>query len=191
MSADAGAVLGFDAFVPVPDQVGFEVVGEFVDVLVLVVQVVVELLFEAAEEALGGGVVGRAALGAHGPCQPVPFADRDPFGPTVVAAAVGMDDRVVAVLEGGACLFEHAVGQAGRRAGADGPRRTRPSGAPRHGSSHCWSGCPGLRPALFPPAPCCSASSPTRPPTGRARRACRPPVPTRPASARTGPPARA
>ena len=80
VSADVGAVLGFDAFVPVPDQVGFEVVGEFVDALVLVVQVVVELLFEAAEEALGGGVVGRAALGAHGPCQPVPFADRDPFG---------------------------------------------------------------------------------------------------------------
>ncbi len=118
---DAGAVLGFDAFVPVPDQVGFEVVDEFVDALVLAVLVVVELLFEAAEEALGGSVVGRAALGAHGTCQPVPFADRDPFGPTVVAASVGMDNRVLAVLEGGACLFEHAVGQAGRRVGADGP----------------------------------------------------------------------
>lgn len=126
VSADAGAVLGFDAFVPVPDQVVVEVVDEFVDALVLIVLVVVELLFEAAEEALGGGVVGRAALGAHGPCQPVPFAGLDPFGPTVVDAAVGMDDRVFAVLEGGACLFEHAVGQAGRRVGADGPRHGHP-----------------------------------------------------------------
>lgn len=55
VSADAGAVLGFDAFVPVPDQVVVEVVDEFVDALVLVVLVVVELLFEAAEEALERG----------------------------------------------------------------------------------------------------------------------------------------
>ena len=55
VSADAGAVLSFDAFVPVPDQVVVEVVDEFVDALVLVVLVVVELLFEAAEEALERG----------------------------------------------------------------------------------------------------------------------------------------
>ena len=55
VSADVGAVLGFDAFVPVPDQVVVEVVDEFVDALVLVVLVVVELLFEAAEEALERG----------------------------------------------------------------------------------------------------------------------------------------
>ena len=55
VSADAGAVLGLDAFVEVPHQI----VVKVVDTLVLVVAVVVELLFEPAEEALGG-VVRRA-----------------------------------------------------------------------------------------------------------------------------------
>ncbi len=46
VSADAGAVSGLDAFVAVPHQVAVKVVDEFVDALVLVVPVVVELLFE-------------------------------------------------------------------------------------------------------------------------------------------------
>ena len=62
VSADAGAVLGLDAFVEVPHQI----VVKVVDTLVLVVAVVVELLFGAPEEVLGGGFVGAASLGAHG-----------------------------------------------------------------------------------------------------------------------------
>ncbi len=73
------------------------------------------------EEALGGGVVRRAALGAHGTRQPVAFADADPSGPAVMTAPVRVDDGMLAVLEGGACLLEHGVGQFGRRAGADAP----------------------------------------------------------------------
>lgn len=53
VSADADAVLGL-AFIAVPAQVAVKAVDEFVDALVLVVAVVVELLFEPAEEALGG-----------------------------------------------------------------------------------------------------------------------------------------
>lgn len=44
------------------------------------------------------------------------LADADPFGPASVASAVGVDDRSLVVLEGGACLFEHAAGQFRRRA---------------------------------------------------------------------------
>ncbi len=121
MSADAHPVLGLDAFVAVPHHVGFEVVAGLVDALLLSVPVVVELLFQSAEEPLGGRVVGAAALGAHGTGHPVAFADRDSSGPSVVAAPVGVDDRMLAGLEGGACPFEHAVGQAGVRAGADAP----------------------------------------------------------------------
>lgn len=121
MSADAHAVFGLDAFVAIPDQIGFQGVDEFVDAVVLMVLVVVELLLQSAEEALGGGVVRRAALGAHGTRQPVAFADADPSGPAVMTAPVRVDDGMLAVLEGGACLLEHGVGQFGRRAGADAP----------------------------------------------------------------------
>ncbi len=121
MSADAHSVLGLDAFVPVPDHVGMKVVDELVDALAVMVPVVEELLFETAEEAFGGRVVGAAALGAHGSGQAVPLADGYPFGPAIMASPVGVDDRPLAVLEGAARLFEHAVGQLGRRAGADAP----------------------------------------------------------------------
>lgn len=123
MSADAHAVFGLDAFVAIPAQIGFQGVDEFVDAVVLMVLVVVELLLQSAEEALGGGVR-RAALGAHGTRQPVAFADADPLGPAVMTTPVRVDDRTLAVGQGGACLLEHGVGQFGRRAGA---------GAPCHG----------------------------------------------------------
>lgn len=114
--------MGLDAFVPVPDHVGVEGVDELVDAVVPVVPVVVELLLQSAEEALGGSVARRAALGAHGTGQPVAFADADPSGPAVVASPVGVDDGMLAVGQGGACLLEHGVGQFGCRAGADAPR---------------------------------------------------------------------
>ncbi len=113
--------MGLDAFVPVPDHVGVEGVDELVDAVVPVVPVVVELLLQSAEEALGGGVARRAALGAHGTGQPVAFADADPSGPAVMTTPVRVDDRTLAVGQGGACLLEHGVGQFGRRAGADAP----------------------------------------------------------------------
>ncbi len=78
MSADADAVLGL-AFIAVPAKVAVKAVDEFVDALVLVVAVVVELLFEPAEEALGG-VIGATALGAHESGQSVVFADANPSG---------------------------------------------------------------------------------------------------------------
>lgn len=55
---------------PVPDHVVVKIVDELVDALVLVVLVVVELLFESAEEPLGGRIVGAAALGAMGRISP-------------------------------------------------------------------------------------------------------------------------
>ncbi len=58
-----------------------------------------ELLLETAEEPLRGRVVGRTAFRAHRTRQVVVLADADPFRPPVVAAAVGMDDRLLAVLE--------------------------------------------------------------------------------------------
>ena len=51
VSADAHAVFGLDAFVAIPDQIGFQGVDEFVDAVVLMVLVVVELLLQSAEEA--------------------------------------------------------------------------------------------------------------------------------------------
>ena len=49
------------------------------------------------------------------------LADADPFRPPVVAATVGMDDWFLPVLERGARVGEHAVGQRRVRAGADRP----------------------------------------------------------------------
>lgn len=68
-----------------------------------------------------------AALSGEQPFAPrrtrqvVVLADADPLGPPVVAATVGMDDWFLAVLERGACVGEHAVGQRRVRAGADRP----------------------------------------------------------------------
>ena len=49
-----------------------------------------ELLLETAEEPLRGRVVRRTAFRAHRTRQVVVRADADPFGPPVVAAAVGV-----------------------------------------------------------------------------------------------------
>ena len=80
-----------------------------------------ELLPGTAEEPLRGRVVGRTAFRAHGARQVVVLADADPFRPPVVAATVGMDDWFLPVLERGARVGEHAVGQRRVRAGADRP----------------------------------------------------------------------
>ena len=69
-----------------------------------------ELLLETAEEPLRGRVVRRTAFRAHRTRQTMLLADADPLGPPVVAAAVGMDDRLLPVPERGARAGEHAVG---------------------------------------------------------------------------------
>ena len=52
-----------------------ECADELIDALVMAVLVMVELLFGPAEEAFGGGVIGRAAFAAHGSGQSVTLAD--------------------------------------------------------------------------------------------------------------------
>lgn len=68
------------------------------------VPAVPELPLEQAEEALHRGVVRAAALGGHAPGEVVVLADRDPAGPAVVAAAVGVDDGALAGRQPGAVL---------------------------------------------------------------------------------------
>ena len=85
-----------------------------------------ELLPGTAEEPLRGRVVRRTAFRARRTRQVVVRADADPLGPPVVAAAVGMDDRLLAVLERGARVQQHAVGQRRVRARADRPRDGKP-----------------------------------------------------------------
>ena len=85
-----------------------------------------ELLPGTAEESLRGRVVRRTAFRAHRTRQTMLLADADPFRPPVVAAAVGMDDRLLAVLERGARVQQHAVGQRRVRARADRPRDGKP-----------------------------------------------------------------
>lgn len=92
-----------------------------------------ELLPRTAEEPLRGGVARRTAFRAHGTRQVVVLADVDPFRPPVVAATVGMDDWFLAVLEHGARVGEHAVGQRRVRARADRPRDRKPVVAVDHG----------------------------------------------------------
>ena len=74
------------------------------------------------KKPLRGRVVRRTAFRAHRTRQTMLLADADPLGPPVVAATVGMDDRLLPVPERGARVGEHAVGQCRVRAGADRPR---------------------------------------------------------------------
>ena len=92
-----------------------------------------ELLPGTAEESLRGGVVRTASLRAHRTRQTMLLADADPFGPPAVAAAAAVDDRLLAVLERGAGVGEHAVGQVRVRARADRPRDGKPVVAVDHG----------------------------------------------------------
>ena len=73
------------------------------------------------KKPLRGRVVRRTAFRAHRTRQTMLLADADPLGPPVVAATVGMDDRLLPVPERGARVGEHAVGQRRVRAGADRP----------------------------------------------------------------------
>ena len=90
------------------------------------------LLLETPEEPLRGRVVRGAALRAHGSGQLVFPADADPSGPPVMAAAVGVDDRMLPVAERGARVAEHPVGQLGVRARADRPGHRHPVVAVDH-----------------------------------------------------------
>lgn len=113
--------LRFDPPVPVPDHVLVQHADETVHRDTRETAPVKEPLLETAEEPLRGRVVGRTAFRAHGARQVVVLADADPFRPPVVAATVGMDDWFLPVLERGARVGEHAVGQRRVRAGADRP----------------------------------------------------------------------
>lgn len=113
--------LRLDPLVPVPDHVVVEHVDEPVHRDAREAALVEELLPGPAEEALRGGVVRTASLRARRTRQVVVLADADPLGPPVVAATVGMDDWFLTVLERGARVGEHAVGQRRVRAGADRP----------------------------------------------------------------------
>lgn len=113
--------LRLDPPVPVPDHVVVEHVDEPVHRDAREAALVEELLLDPAEEPLRGGVVRRTAFRARRTRQVVVRADADPFRPPVVAAAVGMDDWFLAVLERGARVGEHAVGQRRVRARADRP----------------------------------------------------------------------
>ena len=113
--------LRLDPPVPVPDHVLVQHADEPVHRDAREAALVEELLPGTAEEALRGGVVRRTAFRARRTRQVVVLADADPLGPPVVAATVGMDDWFLAVLERGARVGEHAVGQCRVRAGADRP----------------------------------------------------------------------
>ena len=84
-----------------------------------------ELPLEQAEEALHRRVVRAAALGGHAPGEAMPLADRDPAGPAVVPAAVGVDDGALAGREQRAGVLERRVGERGVRALAGPPRHDR------------------------------------------------------------------
>lgn len=103
--------LRLDPLVPVPDHVAVQHVYEPVHRDAREAALVEELLLETAEEPLRGRVVRRTAFCAHRTRQTMLLADADPLGPPVVAAAVGMDDRLLPVPERGARAGEHAVGQ--------------------------------------------------------------------------------
>ena len=85
-----------------------------------------ELLPGTAEEPLRGRVVRRTAFRAHRTRQFVVLADADPFRPPIMTAAIGMDDRPVALAERGARVRKHAVGQRGVGARADRPGDRKP-----------------------------------------------------------------
>ena len=113
--------LRLDPPVPVPDHVVVEHVDEPVHGDAREAPFVEELLLDPAEEPFRGGVVRTASLRVHRTRPTMFLADADPFRPPVVAATVGMDDWFLAVLERGARVGEHAVGQRRVRAGADRP----------------------------------------------------------------------
>ena len=113
--------LRLDPPVPVPDHVVVEHVDEPVHRDAREAALVEELLLAPAEEPFRGRVVRTASLRARRTRQTMLLADANPFRPPVVAAAVGMDDWFLAVLERGARVGEHAVGQRRVRARADRP----------------------------------------------------------------------
>lgn len=125
--------LRLDALVPIPDHVAVQHVDEPVHRDAREAPLVEELLLETDEEPLRGRVVRTASLRAHRTRQTMLLADADPLGPPVVAATVGMDDRLLPVPERGARVGEHAVGQRRVRAGAGRPRDGKPVVAVDHG----------------------------------------------------------
>ena len=123
---DAGAEREFDTLVPVPGHVPVQPFDELVSAHAGEVPPMEELLLEPAEETLRGRVVRAAAFRARRPGELVLFADADPFGPPVVAAAVRVDDGTLPVPERGARVHQHPVGQLRVRTGADRPGHRHP-----------------------------------------------------------------
>ena len=108
-----------------------------------------ELLPGPPEEPLRGRVVRGTALRAHRPGQLVFPADADPSGPPVMAAAVGVDDRMLPVAERGARVAEHPVGQLGVRARSDHPGDRHPVTVVDH--MYLFNGlCAGLSRVCWP-----------------------------------------
>ncbi len=119
--------LRLDPLVPIPDHLAVQHVYEPVHRNAREAAFVEELLLETAEEPLRGRVVRTASLRAHRTRQTMLLADADPLGPPVVAATgIGMDDRLLPVLECGARVGEHAIGERRVRAGANSPRDRKP-----------------------------------------------------------------
>lgn len=118
--------LRLDPPVPVPDHVLVEHTDEPVHGDPGEAALVEEPLPGPAEEALRGRVVRAASLRARRTRQIVLLADADPFRPPVVAATVTVDDGILPVLERGARVQQHAVGQRRVGARADRPRDRKP-----------------------------------------------------------------
>ena len=129
--------LRLDPPVPVPDHVVVEHVDEPVHGDAREAPFVEELLLDPAEEPFRGGVVRTASLRVHRTRPTMFLADADPFRPPVVAATVGMDDWFLPVLERGARVGEHAVGQRRVRARADRPGDRHAVMAVDHGRQAC------------------------------------------------------
>ena len=113
--------LRLDPPVPVPDHVLVQHADEPVHRDTRETAPVEELPPGTSEEPFRGGVVRTASLRARRTRQTMLLADANPLGPPVVAATIGMDDWFLPVLERGARVGEHAVGQRRVRARADRP----------------------------------------------------------------------
>lgn len=83
---------------------------ELVNADAIPVPSVEELVLEPSEEALHGGVVGRAPLLRHGADELVLLADLDPPGPSVMASAIAVDHGPLAAAERAAGFGQHRVG---------------------------------------------------------------------------------
>ena len=106
-------------------EVGVEPAGELLPADAPPVAAAPELVLEPAEEALAGGVVGRAPLPRERTDDAQLLAQGHPLGRPVAPAAVRVDDRR-AVGEGPRALHQHLPDQGLVGAGTDRPGRGPP-----------------------------------------------------------------